>query len=71
MTEPDSLIDEPYERLWKRLRDVSGYGYSKGGFVEPATLAYSLELIAEIVRRHGTGVLQDVPLVTYDEDIPI
>lgn len=71
MIEPDVLTEETYDRLWKRLRDVSGYGYSKGRLVEPPTLAYAMELIAEIVRRHGTGLLQDIPPVVVDNaDIP-
>lgn len=68
----DDMREQTYDNLFKRLGHICSYAKSKSAFVEPATLAYLLEIVSEIVRRHGTGVLQDVPPVTYDdEDIPI
>lgn len=59
----DDLTEDTYEHLFKRLSHICSYAQSKGSFIEHTSFAYMLEVTAEIVRRHGTGVLQDVPPV--------
>lgn len=66
----DDLTEDTYPHLFKRLRHVAEAGYSKDAFIEPQTFAYLLEITAEIVRRHSTGVVQDVPPVIYPDEVP-
>lgn len=65
----DDLTEDTYPHLFKRLHHISALGYSVDAFVEPQTLAYLLEVVAEIVRRHGTGVLQDVPTIVLPNEL--